>query len=93
MRSMIDSLLQSVDKISEINKKIAQIDNKEPDNKFTDNMRSMIDSLLQSVNKISEINKKISQIDKQELKNKIIISESDKKISSAILIKKLLNRY
>ena len=64
MRSMIDLLLQSVNKISEINKKIAQIDNKEPDNKFTDNMRSMIDSLLQSVNKVSEINKKIAQIDK-----------------------------
>ena len=38
MRSMIDLLLQSVYKISEINKKIAQIDNKKPDNKFTDNM-------------------------------------------------------
>ena len=64
MRSMIDSLLQSVNKISEINKKIAQIDNKEPDNKFADNMRSMIDLLLRSVNKISEINQKIAQIDK-----------------------------
>ena len=48
-----------------INKKISQIDNKEPDNKFTDNMRFMIDSLLQSVNKISKINKKIAQIDKR----------------------------
>ena len=56
MRSMIDLLLKSVNKISNINKKIAQIDNK-----FTDNMGSMIDSLLKSVNKISEINKKITQ--------------------------------
>ena len=54
---MIDWLLQSNDKISEINKKIAQIDNKEPDNIFTENMRSMTDLLLQSVNKISGINK------------------------------------
>ena len=58
MRSMIDSLLKSVNKTSEIDQKIAQTDNKELDNKFTDNMRSMIDSLLQSVNKISGINKK-----------------------------------
>ena len=60
MRSMINSLLKSVNKISEIDQKIAQIGNKEPDNKFTDNMRSMIDSLLKSVNKISVINKKIA---------------------------------
>ena len=43
MRSMIDSLLHPVNKISKINKKIAQIDNKKTENKFTDNMRSMID--------------------------------------------------
>ena len=65
MRFVIDSLLQSVNKIFEINKKIAQIDNKIPDNKFTNNMRSIIDSLLKSVNKISEINKKITQINKR----------------------------
>ena len=58
MRFMIDLLLQSVHKISEINKKISLVDNKEPDNTFTDNMRYMIDSFLQSVNKISEIDKK-----------------------------------
>ena len=50
MRSMINSLLQPVNKISGINKKIAQIDNK-----FTDKMRFMIDSLLKSINKISDI--------------------------------------
>ena len=59
----MDSLLKSVNKISEIDKKISLIDNKESDNKFTDNMRFMINSLLKSVNKISEINKKITQID------------------------------
>ena len=53
MRSMIDSLLQSVNKISKINKKISLIDGVKADNKFTDNMRFMIDLLLQSVNKIS----------------------------------------
>ena len=72
MRFMIDSLLKSVNKISEIDKKIAQIDNKELDNKFIDNMRSMMDSLLQSVNKISEIDQKISLIDRIEAENKFI---------------------
>ena len=65
MRSMIDSLLQSVNKISEIDQKISLIDRIEAENKFIDNMRSMIDSLLQSVNKISKINKKIAQINKR----------------------------
>ena len=53
IKSMIDLWLQSVYKISGINKNIAQ-----SDNKFTDNMRSMINLLLKSVNKISRINKK-----------------------------------
>ena len=39
-------------------KKIAQIDKKEPENKFTDIMRSMIASLSQSIDKVSEIDKK-----------------------------------
>ena len=64
MRFMIGSLLQSVNKISEINKKISLIDRVKADNKFTDNMTSVIDSLLKSVNKISEIDQKIAQIDK-----------------------------
>ena len=50
-------------KYHEIDKKIAQIDKKEPENKFTDIMRSMIASLSQSIDKVSEINKKISRID------------------------------
>ena len=41
MRLMIDLLLQHVNKISRINKKIAEIDNIEPDNIFTDDMRSV----------------------------------------------------
>ena len=57
MKFMIDSLLKSVNKISEIDKKISQIDNK-----FTYNIRFMIDSLLKSVNKILEIDKKVTQM-------------------------------
>ena len=62
MRSIIFSLTQSIDKVSEIDRKISQIDKKEPDNTFTDSMRSMIDSLSKSINKISEIDDYISQI-------------------------------
>ena len=49
MRSMIDSLSESIDKVSEIDQKISEIDKKEPKNNFTDSMRSMIDSLSQSI--------------------------------------------
>ena len=59
MRSMTDSLSQSIDKVSETDKKLSQ-------NKFIDNMRSMIFSLTQSIDKVSEIDRKISQIDKKE---------------------------
>ena len=55
------SLSLSIDKISEIEKKVMRIDKKEPENKFIDNMRSMMASLSQSINKISKIDKKISQ--------------------------------
>ena len=58
MRFFMDSLLKSVNKVSEINIKISQVDNEESDNKFTDNMRFMIYSLSKYVNKISEIDKK-----------------------------------
>ena len=54
MRSMIGSLLHPVNKISEINTKIAQVDNKKAENKFTDSIRSMIDLLLNIVKKILE---------------------------------------
>ena len=42
--------MQSVDKVSDIDKKVSQIDN----------MRSMIASLLQSIDKILETDKKSS---------------------------------
>ena len=54
---MHDSLSNFVDNLSEIN-------NKEPKNKFMDNMRSMKDSLSQSINKILGTDSKKSQIDK-----------------------------
>ena len=60
MRSMTNLLSQSIDKIAEIDRKVSQIDNKEPDNTFIDNMRSLITSLSKSVDNVSEINKKIS---------------------------------
>ena len=50
------SLLSLVDNLSEINKK-------ESDNKFIDNLRSTTASLTQSVDKVSDIDKKVSQID------------------------------
>ena len=65
MRSMTDSLSQSIDKVSEIGRKISRIDKKEPKNTFIDNMRSLISSLSQSINKISQIDRKIAQIDKK----------------------------
>ena len=58
MQSMIFSLTQSIDKVSEIDRKISQIDKKEPESKFIDNMRSMMASLLQPIDKVSEIDKK-----------------------------------
>ena len=45
MRSMIDSLSQSIIKILEIDRKISQADEKESKNKFIDSKRSMISSL------------------------------------------------
>ena len=36
------SLSQSINKVSGIDRKISQIDKKEPDTKFIDNIRSMI---------------------------------------------------
>ena len=55
---MIASLSQSIDKVSHIDKKIARIDKKEPDNKFIDNMRSITASLSHSIDKVSDIDKK-----------------------------------
>ena len=72
MRSITDSLPQSIDNVSEIDRGISQINEKEPKYKFINNMRSMMTSLSQSINKISEIDRKISQIDKKEPDNKFI---------------------
>ena len=58
MRSVLDSLSHSIDNVSEIDQKIAQINKKEPENKFTDNTRSILDSLSQSIDKVSEIDQK-----------------------------------
>ena len=58
MRSMLTSLSLSIDKISGIDKKIMQIDKKEQENKFIDNIRSMMSSLSLSIDKTSEIDKK-----------------------------------
>ena len=69
MRSTLSSLKQSVDKVSEIDRKIAQIDNKEPDNTFADSMRSMVLSLSQSLDKISKIDNDISKIDNKSTTN------------------------
>ena len=58
MRSMTDSLSQSIDEASKIDRELSQIDEKESRNKFIDNMRSVVFSLTHSVNKISEIDRK-----------------------------------
>ena len=58
MRSMMASVSLSIDKISETDSKISQIDKKEPESKFVDNMRSMMDLLSQSIDKVSKIEKK-----------------------------------
>ena len=58
MRSMMASLSQSIDKVSEINNKISRIDKKEPDNTFIDSMRSMMDLLSLPIDKISQVDKK-----------------------------------
>ena len=109
MRFMMTSLSQSIDKISEIDRKISQIDKKKPDNKFIDNMKSMMTSLSLSINNVSEINNKVSQIDKKEQENQFVdnmrsmvssllqsinkVLEIDNKISHATLIEKFYNTY
>ena len=70
MRSMMASLSQSINKISEIDRKISQIDKKVQKNKFTDNMRSMMvhyqcklikyQRLTEKYDKLIKKNKKIN---------------------------------
>ena len=69
MRSMMASISQSMDKVSEIDQKIMRIDKKEPENKFVDNMRSMMASLSQSINKNQRL---IERYHKSIKKNLII---------------------
>ena len=97
------------DSLSNLVNNLSGIDNKEPENKFIDNMRSMTDLLSQSINKISEIDRKMSRSSKKEQENKFIdsmrsmmaslsqsidkVSEIDRKISYAALIKKFSKTY
>ena len=78
MRSMIASLLQSIDNVSDIDKKISQIDKKEIGNKFIDNMRSRTDSLLRSTDKVLDIANKILEIDKKEQEKKLLLELNKK---------------
>ena len=103
----IDSYRFMQDSLSNLTGNLSDIDKKEPENKFTDNMRSMMTSLLLSIDKISEIDKKIAQIDKKEPDNKFIdntrsmmdllshsidkASEIDRKILYAALIENFSN--
>ena len=94
MRSMIPLLSQSIDKVSEIDKNISKIGNKEPKNNFADSMRSMIASLLQSTDKVSESDTKISKIDNKEPENKSIVNTIYvNKASEIKLIEKFPNTY
>ena len=55
---MMDSLWQSINKISQIDRQVSQSSKKQQENKFIDNIKSMMTSLSQPINKISEIDKK-----------------------------------
>ena len=59
-RSMINSLICSINKISQTDEKIMKIDKKEQENNSIDSTRSIISSLSQSIDKVSEIDRKIS---------------------------------
>ena len=57
---MINSLSQSINKISHIDEKIMKNDKKEQDNNSVDSMRLMVSSLSRSIDKVSEFDKKTS---------------------------------
>ena len=59
MNTMSTLLSNHIDNLSEINKK-------EPENKFIDDMRSMLSSLTSLTDNVSEINKKIPLIELSE---------------------------
>ena len=105
----IDSYRFKLDSLSNLVNNLLGIDNKEPENKFTDTMRSITDSLSQSIDKLSEIDKKVLRFDNKEPENKFTdnirsmisslsqsinkISEIDNKVSHAAVIEKFFNRY
>ena len=62
MRSMTDSLSQSIDKVSKIDENILQ-------NRFIDSMRSTLFLLKHSIDKVSEIDRKLAQIDNKKPDN------------------------
>ena len=64
---MSASLSSLIDGVSEINKK-------EPEHKFIDNMRSMMVSLSQSIDKVSEIDKKYYKLIKKNQKKNLQIT-------------------
>ena len=68
----IDSYRFMEDSPSNLVDNLSGIDNKKPENKFTDSMLSMTHSLSQSIDKVSEIDREISQTDEKEPKNKFI---------------------
>ena len=70
MRFMTTSLSQSINKISEVDRKVSQFDKKELDNEFIDNMRFMISSLSQSIDKGLIIKRLIIKYHKLIKKNK-----------------------
>ena len=84
-----DSLSESINKTSQIDRKISQSAKKELENKFIDNMRYMMTLLSQSINKISEIDRKISQIDKKEPDNKFIDTMRSMMTSLSLSIDKI----
>ena len=69
---MTTSLSQSINKISEVDRKVSQFDKKELDNEFIDNMRFMISSLSQSIDKGLIIKRLIIKYHKLIKKNKKI---------------------
>ena len=64
MRSISASLSSHIDDLSEINKK-------EPENRFIDNMRFMMVSLSQSIDKVSEIDEKYHKLIKKNQKKNL----------------------
>ena len=81
---MSASLSSHIDNLSEINKK-------EPNNKFIDDMRSTLSSLTSRIDDVSEINKKD---DVSEINKKLSLIELTKKFSATYqFCNKDLNKF